>query len=154
MTGHTENEVIINAPLDLVWNMTNDVESWPNLFSEYSRVEILHREDNTVTFRLTMHPDENGDVWSWVSERTCEREKRTVLARRIETGPFEFMRIEWHYDETPAGTRMRWIQDFHMKPGAPLDDSGMTGRINSGSAIQMARIKDHVEKAAITSRSR
>ena len=50
--------------------MTNDVESWPELFTEYASAEILDREGDTVRFRLTMHPDENGKVWSWVSERT------------------------------------------------------------------------------------
>ena len=38
MAGHTENEITIAAPLDLVWDMTNDLESWPQLFSEYASV--------------------------------------------------------------------------------------------------------------------
>ena len=70
MAGHTENEITIAAPLDLVWDMTNDLENWPQLFSEYASVEVLSREGDKTTFRLTMHPDENGTVWSWVSERS------------------------------------------------------------------------------------
>lgn len=152
MKGHVENEIVIAAPLDLVWDMTNDVESWPELFSEYARAEILQRTGDTVRFRLTMHPDENGVVWSWVSERVLDRDGGTVRARRIETGPFEYMNIVWRYDETQAGTRMRWTQDFHMKPEAPVDDAGMTERINTNTAIQLARIKDLVEKAALRRR--
>lgn len=155
MPGHTDNTVTINAPFELVWDMTNDIESWPALFSEYATVEVLERAGNTVRFRLTMHPDENGAVWSWVSERTAEPSQRTVSAHRVETGPFEFMNITWTYDETPAGTRMRWIQDFRMKPGAPIDTAGMTDRINANSVVQMARIKGLVEqKAATAARSR
>lgn len=70
MAGHTENSITVDAPFDLVWDMTNDLENWPNLFSEYASVEVLSREGDTTTFRLTMHPDDNGKVWSWVSERT------------------------------------------------------------------------------------
>ena len=44
MPGHTENSVVINAPLDLVWQITNDLENWPSLFSEYASVEVLDRE--------------------------------------------------------------------------------------------------------------
>ncbi len=44
MAGHTENEITIAAPVDLVWDMTNDVERWPQLFSEYASAEILSRE--------------------------------------------------------------------------------------------------------------
>ena len=75
MAGHTQNEITIAAPLDLVWNMTNDLANWPQLFSEYASVEILNREGNRTTFRLTMHPDENGTVWTaytdfaWIARR-------------------------------------------------------------------------------------
>jgi len=72
MPANTDNSVIIDAPLDLVWEVTNDVARWPDLFTEYAKAEILDRTDDTVRFRLTMHPDENGKVWSWVSERTAD----------------------------------------------------------------------------------
>ncbi len=148
MSGHTENSVVVNAPFDRVWTMTNDVSSWPGLFSEYATAEILGRGENTVRFRLTMHPDEQGRVWSWVSERHCDPVNRTVLARRVETGPFEYMHIRWEYREVDGGVEMRWIQDFAMKPTAPVDDVGMTERINRNSKIQMDRIKALVERAA------
>lgn len=144
MAGHTENEITVPAPLDVVWDITNHLEGWPQLFSEYAALEVLSRDGGTTTFRLTMHPDENGRVWSWVSERTADRAARTVRARRVETGPFEFMDILWTYEEVPGGTLMRWTQDFAMKPGAPLDDDGMTQRINDNSKIQLDLIRDRI----------
>ena len=42
---------------------------------------------------------------------------------------------------------MRWMQDFAMKPGAPVDDEGMTKRINHNSRIQMELIREKVEEA-------
>ncbi|MEU0970319.1 SRPBCC family protein [Streptomyces sp. NPDC005917] len=148
MTGHTQNEITIAAPVDLVWDMTNDVANWPQLFSEYASAEILSEEGDKVTFRLTMHPDENGKVWSWVSERETDRPNLCVRARRVETGPFAHMNIRWQYEEVPAGTRMVWVQDFAMKPEAPVDDDWMTDNINKNSKLQMALIRDRIEKAA------
>jgi aromatase len=148
MTGHTQNEITIAAPVDLVWDMTNDVANWPRLFSEYATAEILSEEGNRVTFRLTMHPDENGKVWSWVSERETDRETLSVEARRVETGPFAYMNILWEYEQVPTGTRMTWTQDFAMKPDAPVDDEWMTDNINRNSKVQMALIRDRIEKAA------
>ncbi|MFE9955373.1 SRPBCC family protein [Micromonospora sp. NPDC005299] len=145
--GHTENAVDIAAPLPLVWEITNDVARWTELFTEYAVVEILHQEGDTVRFRLTMHPDENGTSWSWVSERTADPATREVRARRVETGPFEYMRIYWRYDEIPGGTRMSWVQDFAMKPTAPVDNAGMTERINTNSKVQLAVIKERIERA-------
>ncbi|MGW7421833.1 SRPBCC family protein [Streptomyces sp. NPDC054813] len=148
MTGHTQNEITIAAPVDLVWDMTNDVANWPQLFSEYASADILEEQGNKVTFRLTMHPDENGKVWSWVSERETDRAHLRVKARRVETGPFAHMDILWQYEEVPAGTRMVWTQDFAMKPEAPVDDEWMTDNINRNSKVQMALIRDKIEKAA------
>ncbi len=148
MPGHTENSIVIAAPRPLVWQLTNDLENWPRLFTEYASVDILERRGNTVRFRLTMHPDENGKVWSWVSERTMDPPTYTVSARRVEPGPFQYMRIHWRYEEVPGGTRMTWIQDFAMRPDAPVDDQGMTDHINANTKIQMDVIRQKVEAAA------
>ncbi|MEV6813647.1 SRPBCC family protein [Micromonospora sp. NPDC051296] len=148
LPGHTENSVVIAAPLDLVWTVTNDVAGWPELFTEYARAEIFDRDGDTVRFRLTMHPDENGVAWSWVSERTADRATGQVRARRVETGPFEYMHIHWTYTEEPGGVRMTWVQDFAMKPTAPVDNAGMTERINTNSVVQLGVIKDRIERLA------
>ena len=63
MSVRTDNEIVIYAPMDLVWDMTNDVANWPDLFTEYATADILDRQGETIRFRLTTHPDENGKVW-------------------------------------------------------------------------------------------
>jgi len=146
MSGHTDNTIVIAAPVDLVWDITNDLENWPQLFSEYAAVEVLDRAGELTRFRLTMHPDENGQIWSWVSERETDRDALAVRARRVEPGPFEYMDIRWEYEDLAHGTGMRWIQDFAMKPTAPVDDDFMTDRINRNSRIQMELIRDKVEQ--------
>jgi aromatase len=146
--GHTDNAIIIHADPELVWSMTNDLERWPELFTEYASVDILDQHDQTYRFRLTMHPDPNGTVWSWVSERTLDHERGRVKARRVEPGPFEYMFIEWTYEAVTDGTRMRWVQDFAMRPEAPVDTPTMTERIDRNSKIQMGIIAAKVEAAA------
>ncbi|WP_018681696.1 SRPBCC family protein [Actinokineospora enzanensis] len=148
MSGHTDNSVLIDAPLDLVWRMTNDVASWPGLFSEYAATEVLDRRGDTVLFRITMHPDEQGRTWSWVSERTQDRAAGSVRAHRVETGPFKYMSLFWEYEETERGVVLRWVQDFEMKPTAPVTTVDMVARINRNSAVQQKLIKERVEAAA------
>lgn len=148
MAAHTENSILIDSPLELVWEMTNDIESWPQLFSEYQSAQILRRDGNTIRFRLALHPDENGKVWSWVSERTPDVETRTCRSMRVEPGPFKYMFLFWEYVQTPQGVVLRWLQDFEMKPGMPLDDEGMAARINRNSLVQLALLKSNIEAAA------
>ena len=149
MAGRTDSSVIIEAPLDLVWDMANDVESWPKLFTEYAGAEILERDGVTIRFRLTTHPDEDGKTWSWVSERTADRATRTVRARRIETGPLlEYMNIYWEFEQLDTGVRMRWIQDFTVRPAAPVDDRGAEEFLRGQTLTEMRHIKETIERAA------
>jgi aromatase len=141
------NAIVIDAPLALIWDMTNDVASWPTLFSEYAAAEILCRDDTGVTFRLTTHPDPEGRAWTWVSRRDLDRATHTVRARRIETGPFEYMNIYWEYRPVTGGVELRWTQEFQMNPGAHVDDAAMADHLNGNARVQMARIKDVIEKA-------
>ena len=151
MSKRTENSIVIGAPLDRVWEITNDVENWPDLFTEYAKAEIMERQGNTVRFRLTMHPDRNGKVWSWVSERTVDPQSHSVKAHRVETGPFEFMNIWWYYEPSDGGTKMRWVQEFHMKPDAPVDDDWMENNINTNTKVQMSTIKERIEEGEVGS---
>jgi len=145
VSGHTDRSIVIHAPLHRVWETTNDVAGWPQLFTEYAAVEILEQSPTYVRFRLTTHP-ENGQAWTWVSERHLDPTTHTVRARRVETGPFDYMDIRWEYRALADDeVEMRWIQDFHMKPEAPVDDDGMARRIHHNTGIQMAHIKAILE---------
>jgi len=148
MAGHTDNAVVIDKPLDEVWQRMNDLENWTKLFTEYASVEILEREGDTVKFRLTTHPDPDydGQVWSWTSERTMDTENYTTKSHRIETGPFEYMNIEWYFEPADDGTKMRWVQDFSMKPSAPANDEQAEEYLNKNTAEQMKAIKERLEQ--------
>ena len=147
MAEHIDHAIIIDAPFDLVWNMANDVPSWPSLFSEYAATEVLARDGDTTRFRLTMRPDQQGVVWSWVSERTVSAATGTVRAHRVEPGWFAAMDILWSFRQTPEGVEMRWIQDFAMRPDSPVDDAGMANRLAGNTVVQQRRIKSVIEAA-------
>jgi aromatase len=148
IVGHTNNSILIDANIDFVWDMTNQIESWPQLFTEYAKIEILGRHDNTVRFRATTRPDGSGTVSSWVVERTADRTTRRAVARYLEPGSFEYMNIEWIYTAEGRGTRMRWIQDFRMRPDAPISDMAMTNRINANTRVHMSTIREKIEQSA------
>ena len=149
MAGRTDNSVVIDKPIDEVWTKMNDLENWTNLFTEYSSVEILERDGNTVKFRLTTHPDPeyDGQVWSWTSERTMDPDSYTTKSHRIETGPFEYMHIEWYFEPENGGTKMRWVQDFSMKESAPANDEQAEEYLNNNTAEQMKAIKERLESS-------
>jgi aromatase len=147
MSGHTDNAILIDAPIDYVWQQTNDIASWPSLFTEYAAAEVLEQEGDTVTFRLTMHPDADGNAWSWVSRRVADKNTWTVRAQRLETGWFSHMDLLWTYEALGMDrTMLRWVQDFDMKPDSPVGLAAMTERINTNSPVQLQAIKDKLER--------
>lgn len=149
----TDVEVHIHAPLALTWKLTNDLQGWPDLFSEYAAVDILQTDGPTTTFRLTTKPDESGQQWKWVSQRTTDRGQQSVTARRLEPGWFEYMHLRWDYTEVDGGTLLRWRQWFRMRSDSPVDQDTMTTNITRGSHVQQNRIKTIVEALAATTAS-
>jgi aromatase len=151
MSAHTDNSIVIDAPLEVVWSMANDVESWPRLFvDEYAKAEVLEREENRIVFRLTTCPMEDGRSYSWVSERVLDEERHCVNARRIELGPFRYLSIFQSFTEVPGGVELRWVQDFEVAPGAPFTDEQMANRINGNSKVQLQHHREAMESAAAT----
>jgi aromatase len=55
------------------------------------------------------------------------------------------MHIRWTYDEVDDGVLMRWVQEFEMRPDAPVDDAAMADNLNTNTPIQMAVIKAKLE---------
>ena len=149
MPSRTENSIVIDAPYDLVWEMTNDLGSWTEFFPKYASVEVLEREGDTVRFRITKFPDDQGRVWSWVSERVMDRARGEVRARRVETGAFEFINLHWTYEEVPSGILMTWRNEFTMKADSPLSDEQITDNITREAPIEMGLIKDKIEARAL-----
>jgi aromatase len=40
---------------------------------------------------------------------------------------------------------MRWVQEFSVKPDAPMNDEQATNYLNENTAIQMKAIKERLE---------
>jgi aromatase len=59
------------------------------------------------------------------------------------------MNIFWAYQEVDGGVEMRWEQEFHVREELPFDDEAMAAHLLKNSAIQMAAIKERIEKAAV-----
>jgi len=149
MSAHTENQIVIGAPLQLVWEVANDIERWPDLFvDEYARAEVLEREGHRVRFRLTTVPAEDGTVHSWVSERHLDPERGVVTARRIEPGPFRYVHIFQAFTAVEGGTRVRWVQDFEAAPWAPFTDAQARERIDAHTKVNLERHRQVIEALA------
>jgi aromatase len=142
--GHTCNSIIINAPYDLVFDISNDIPRWTELFgTEYRKAEILKKETNKITFRLTDDEDK-----SWVSWKLLFKDNFFTYAERQEPKfPFNFMKIIWLYTQKPQGVELTWIQHFEMDAKAKFNDEQVEGFINKHSKENLLIFKKVIEAA-------
>ncbi|MFA4990036.1 MAG: SRPBCC family protein [Candidatus Omnitrophota bacterium] len=143
--GHTCNSIIINAPYDLVFDISNDIPRWTELFgSEYKKAEIVKKEGQRITFRLTDDEDK-----SWISWRLLCKDNYFTYAEREEPKfPFKYMKIVWLYTPRPQGVELTWIQHFAMDEKAKFNDEQVAGFINKHSQDNLLIFKKVIEKAA------
>lgn len=144
--GHTCNAIIINAPYDLVFDISNDITRWTELFgNEYKKTEVVKKEANKITFRLTDEDDK-----SWQSWRLLFKERNFAYAEREDPKfPFKFMKIIWLYTQKPEGVEMVWIQHFEMDEKAKYNDLQIEGFINEGSGHNLKIFKQIIESEAL-----
>ncbi len=144
-----QNQITINADFDLVFDATNDIENWPQLFTEYKEAIVLEKKENYVLFRLTTHPQDGHESHSWKSERFIDKPNKKIKARRLEPLlPFKFMNIEWLYKEHSNATEMIWIQEFEVDPASGYSEEAVVNHLNEASREQLMAIKNNVEKLA------
>ena len=145
--GHTVNSIVINAPYSLVFDISNQIERWTELFGkEYASADVLERKGNEITFRLT---DEDGK--SWVSKRWLYKDLNFAYAQRHDPlFPFKYMKIVWYYYQQPDGIKMTWIQDFEMDPGfTKFTAEQIEGFVNEHSQHNMKIFKTVIEAEAM-----
>lgn len=143
--GHTCNSIIINASYNLVFDISNDIPRWTELFgSEYKKAEVVKKEGNKITFRLTDDEDK-----SWQSWRLLFRDNYFAYAEREEPKfPFKYMKIIWLYTPKGQGIELTWIQHFEMDDKAKFNDEQVEGFINKHSKDNLKIFKDVIEKTA------
>ena len=143
--GHTCNSIIINASYDLIFDISNDIPRWTELFgSEYKKAEIVEKKDNKITFRLT---DDEGK--NWVSWRLLFKDKFFTYSERHDPKfPFKYMKIIWLYTQKPEGMELTWIQHFEMDDKAKFNDEQVEGFINKHSKDNLKIFKEVIEKSA------
>ncbi|MFH1441671.1 MAG: SRPBCC family protein [Candidatus Omnitrophota bacterium] len=141
--GHTCNSIIINAPYDLVFDISNDIPRWTELFGgEYKKAEVVQKEGNKITFELT---DDEGK--SWQSVRFLFKENHFAYAERLNPKfPFKYMKIIWLYTPKPEGIELSWIQHFEMDDKAKFNDEQVEGFINKHSKDNLKIFKEVIEK--------
>ncbi|QUC61861.1 SRPBCC family protein [Streptomyces sp. A2-16] len=144
-----ENAIVIGADAELVFDLTNDIARWSEIFDEYSDAKVLSEEREgrwtEIVFELT-----NEEGASWRSWRILDhRELVAVAERRDPLYPFRYMHLRWSYEPVPEGTAMTWVQDFELDEKFPVPLETVLERMNTHTRHNQAGIKRKIESGDV-----
>jgi len=148
MPGYTENRILIHRDYEHVFDLTNRIDLWPNLFTEYQAAEILEKKDNELLFRLTTFPEGERPSRTWMSRRIMNKSEGYATAVRLDPlFPFAYMKIRWEYEKLPSDTAvlMTWIQEFEVSPECQFSEVQMESFLNHNTHMQIKAVKNAVE---------
>jgi aromatase len=153
LTGYTQNSIVILKDFDTVFDLTNDIELWPQLFTEYEKAEVLDRNGNDITFSLTTFPEGDRPSRTWVSHRVIDKPGKQAMAERVKQSfPFKEMKIYWSYEQLPqnVGTVMTWVQKFEPTEECEWSSEKLEAFLNRNTRVQMQSIKEKIESGAVS----
>jgi aromatase len=144
-----ENSIVIAADPQVVFDVTNDIARWSEIFDEYSQAKVLSEEREgrwtEIVFELT-----NEEGASWRSWRILDhRDLLAVAERRDPLYPFRYMHLRWTYEPAPEGTLMTWIQDFELDEKFEVPLETVLERMNTHTRQNQAGIKQKIESGAV-----
>ncbi|MGW8957045.1 SRPBCC family protein [Paenibacillus sp. NPDC055715] len=146
-----QNSIKINASPEHVYEITNNINRWTELFEDYKISSIVSKEDcgrfTKMVFQLG-YSEKN----TWTSWRILDREQLVAIAERIDPlFPFAYMHLKWTYDHILEGTLMTWIQDFEMDPDYSETISVVLNRMGDHTRHNQERIKYMIESNLLKS---
>ncbi|MBD3176167.1 MAG: DUF2505 family protein [Armatimonadia bacterium] len=90
------------APVDVVYRLARDVESFPEIMPDVESVEILERDNGRTVTRWVGVVAQLGRKIKWTEEDHWDDEKRVCVFEQIE-GDYEVYRGTWTFEEAPDG---------------------------------------------------
>jgi len=144
---HTESTVLIQAPLQRVFDVTSDLARWPALLPHYRYVDFLEKRADGGIIKMAAMRD--FIPISWVSDLRVDRDKKQIHFRHLRAFT-KGMEVIWLYEPEADGTRVRIVHDlrFRIPPLAPVAELIIGGFfIENIAGKTLASFQRHLENS-------
>lgn len=125
-----ENAVIMNAPVDLIFQTAADLSRWTGFLPHYLYVTYLQQSPTLNIVRMAAR--RNWIPVRWTSEQEIDYAKKEIRFRHLTSFTKE-MRVVWSFKPVPGGIEVRIIHE--LQPTIPLIGSFIVEKIIGGFFI-------------------
>ena len=112
---HTENMIIIRAPLGAIFETAADLSRWPEILPHYRWIRYLERSDERNV--VTMGAKRGWIPVHWTSEQIVDRKKMEIRFYHLKAFT-KGMVVIWSFNPGKDGVTVRIQHD--LKPTMPL----------------------------------
>ena len=137
-----KRSIIVDAPIDFTFELSNRIDLWPEMMAEYSEAEIIKREGRMLWFRLR---HQTGNAWtSW----RMLNPPHFACAERFEPkAPFKYMHLVWTYAAVGARqTEMTWDMCFELPDEQKHQEDEWSAKMLEHTAGNQERMKVYIEQ--------
>lgn len=108
-----EKEIEINAPLEDIFSIAQDVEDYPHFMPSIKSVQILEKEGNRRVTQWIARVEELGRTISWKEEDFWDEERKECRFRLLE-GDFNRYEGIWTFHRVGDSTLVRLKIEYEM----------------------------------------
>jgi aromatase len=154
MAGHIDVRVKVAAPLDVLLEVANAVETTQTTATPADRHAAGHeivqwnQDRNSIIYRINPGPDAADRTWEYQVERIVNKTDKTAYARRWGNENFLYSYAFWQYTGSGGNSELRCVADFELVPGAPMDDRQMEAFMSRGTQSAMEKTARAAEAEA------
>lgn len=128
---HTENSIIVSAPLERIFETAADLSLWPVILPHYRWIRFIERSPYRNVVRMAARRKcppfrRAGIPVQWTSEQEIDREKMEIRFHHLKAFT-KGMRVAWTFTQIDDGVEVRIKHD--LKPTIPIIGKFVTEKI-------------------------
>jgi len=143
------SEIQISAPVEVVYELAQNIEAFPEYMPDIKEVTILERKGNELISRWGSYVKEFARTVKWTEKDHWDDEKRVCTFSQVE-GDFTEYEGEWYFESDGEGSKMRLIVRYELN--LPLIGALIQGllkkKVQENSDNMLAALKEKAESLA------
>ncbi len=143
------SEIQISAPVEVVYELAQNIEAFPEYMPDIKEVTILERNGSELVSRWGSYVKEFARTVKWIEKDHWDDEKRICTFSQVE-GDFTEYEGEWYFEADGEGSKMRLIVRYELN--LPLIGALIQGllkkKVQENSDNMLAALKEKAESVA------
>ncbi len=145
---HTENSIVMSAPLKKIFETAADLSIWPKILPHYRWIRYIEKSPTRNLVKMAAR--RKSIPVQWTSEQEIDHEKMEVRFHHLKAFT-KGMRVIWTFTPTDDGIQVRIRHD--LQPNIPLIGKFLAEQIVGKFFISyianqtLTHMKRYVEKA-------